>query len=104
MQTLIIQAFSPILPAIVFSAERDPHAKEFCARLLTYFLVATTFMGLGVSVLADDVLRLMADPDYWDAAIVVPWICLAFMLYGIRGLVSVRLALKRQNGMVPNSA
>ncbi len=101
IRILVINPFELISPAIVFDAERDPRAKEFYPRLLTYFLLVTAFIALGVAVLADDVLKLMADPEYWAAGAVVPWVCLAFVLYGARGLVSVGLALKRKTQWFP---
>lgn len=100
---LVVQPFSLIEPAIIFSGEEDPRAKEFYARLLTYFLLVTTLVGLGVSLVANDVLRLMTSSEYWAAGHIVPWISLASVLYGARTLVSVGLALKRQTRWFPVS-
>lgn len=103
VRILVIRPFSLIESAAVFSAERDAQAKEFYARLLTYYLLVTAFVSLGISLLAGDILRLMSDLAYWPASSLVPWVCLGSMLYGMRGLVSVGLALKRQTHWFPIS-
>jgi len=101
VQFLFVQPFSLIFPAIIFSAEKDPRAKEFYARLLTYFLLVAGFIGLEVSLLADDVIRLMAKPEYWTAGAIVPWICLALIIYGARDPAGVGLGIKRQTQWFP---
>lgn len=93
---LFVQPFGMVFPAIVFSAEHDPRAKEFYARLLTYFLLIAVFLGLVVSLLAEDIICLMAEPSYWGAGPIVPWICLAAILYGARDPAGVGLGLKRR--------
>ena len=105
IQVLIINPFSIIEPAIIFDAEHDLRAKEFYARILTYYLLITSFVGLGISALVGNVLQLIATnhSEYLAAIPIVSWICLAYVLFGARGLVSVGLGLKRQTQWFPVS-
>jgi len=101
VQILIIQPYSLAEAPAVLSAEHDPIAKKFYARLLTYYLLATIIVSLGVILLTPDFLKIMADKEYWGAAIVVPWICGASILYGMRNLVGIGLGLKRKTIWFP---
>lgn len=101
LQLVIINPFTLIRPALIFSAEKDPQAKEFYGRLLTYFLLAASFVATGIAVLADDVLRLFTPETYWTAAAIIPWICLAYIVVGANGLFSVGLELKRKTFWYP---
>jgi O-antigen/teichoic acid export membrane protein len=96
VQSFVIEPFNLVLPVTIFSAEHDLRAKDLYARLLTYYLLITGFICLIISVSASDLLRLIATPDYWPAAFLVPWMCLASILYGMRGLLGMGIALFRK--------
>ncbi len=96
VQALMISPFSMIAPASIFSAEKDGDAHLFYSRLLTYYLLFTGWAWLVVSALSPDVLRLMSKPEFREAWRPVPWIAAAVIAYGMRGLVSIGLALKRR--------
>jgi O-antigen/teichoic acid export membrane protein len=101
VQVLLIQPFKQIAPASIFSAEKDEDADLFYARLATYYLMATCFFALIVSVSAGNLLRLMSREAFWPAATIVPIMASAAIVYGIRGLISVGLFLKRRTYWFP---
>jgi O-antigen/teichoic acid export membrane protein len=105
VSVLVISPYSLIEPAIIMSAKHDPRAKDFYARLLTYYLLLTSYVGLGLSLLVGDVLQLFAsnNPAYLQAVPIVPWVSLAGILFGTRGLVYVGSYLKGHTHWVPIS-
>lgn len=101
VQVLFVQPYSLIEGPVVLSMENDVQAKKFYARLLTYYLCIGAFISIGVSLLARDVLRIMAEASYWSASTIVPWVCIGAVLYGLRGLIGVGLGLKRKTVWFP---
>ena len=51
------------------------------ARVPTYFVAALSFAGLGISMFAPEMLRLVATPEFWPAASVVPWVVIGYAFY-----------------------
>ena len=98
---LIVNPFSLISPVMIYSEEKSKDAPEFYAKLTTYFIFVGLFMSLGISALAQDVLRLMAAKPFWSAYTVAPLICLSYVVYGSRGLLSVGIGLKRKTKYFP---
>jgi O-antigen/teichoic acid export membrane protein len=86
---------------IIYSEQKSKDAPEFYAKLTTYFIFFGLFMSLGISALAQDALRIMATKPFWSAYTVVPLICLSYVVYGSRGLLSVGIGLKRKTKYFP---
>jgi O-antigen/teichoic acid export membrane protein len=55
-------------------------SERIFARIFTYFSLASFFVGLGISVLTKDVLKIISDEAYWDAHMVVPIIILSYII------------------------
>lgn len=70
-----------------FELAKRENAKELYARITTYLLLAAVVVGLGVSVMAKDALRIMTPPSYWAAAQVVPLLVLSYILSALRLVV-----------------
>jgi len=98
---LFIAPFSLIALPVAFSAEQDEKAKEFYARLLTYYFLVALGIGLAVSMSADSLLRLISNPDYWHAANIVPLINLSLIIYGARSMIGIGLNLQRKTYYFP---
>jgi O-antigen/teichoic acid export membrane protein len=57
--------------------------RHILARVCTYSTVITCQFALLVSVVAEDLLKLLLDPTYADAHRVVPWIAAAYVVLGL---------------------
>lgn len=77
-----------------FEIAKQPGAKYVFSKMLTYFTLVISFAGLTISVLIDDVLKIIATPAFQDAKIVVPLIVLSYMLFGIANFFSLGIMLK----------
>jgi O-antigen/teichoic acid export membrane protein len=82
VQELLLEPFARAFGAYRFKIMNEPDVRETLARIYLYLVCAGALMGLGVSLYASDVLRIMTAPDYWEAARLVPWIALAYLIYG----------------------
>ncbi|MBI4442272.1 MAG: lipopolysaccharide biosynthesis protein [Acidobacteria bacterium] len=90
-------AFAPI------ANERlvDEKARDSVPALGTYMLLGITFAGLGVSLLGNDIIRLLAPPSYHGAARVVPWVVLGFVFQGVYVVWSRGTWFSRRTVLVP---
>ena len=96
IQILLVQPMKLIWPPMMFAVEKTEYAHRFYSRILTYFLFVGFWAFLAVSLLSDNVLRLIANPSYWSAPTVIPLICVAYILMGIQEILNVGLAIHRR--------
>lgn len=93
---LVVQAIQLAWPAHMFAIAKRPNAERELARLLTYYLAGIGFLGLGLSVLAREVLVIMTTPQFYTAYKVVPLIVLSYVLYGVRFMTNTALETKNK--------
>jgi O-antigen/teichoic acid export membrane protein len=98
-----IQPFMQTWPTMYFPLCKDSadEGKEVLGRFLTYFLVVVGFMGLGICVFVEPLLRVMADPKFHDAVRVVPLIVLALTFSGLYRVITVGVNIKKKNIWLP---
>jgi len=75
-------------------AKRD-NAQQVFARTQTYLLMVCVFVGLSVSVMAKDLLKILAPPAFSPAAYVVPIITLSYILCSTRDIVISGIYIQR---------
>jgi len=81
---LVLTPFLNIWRPKQFEIVEEPDAKNVFATFFTYFCFVVVFLGLGLSTIIEDVIRVMADPQYHAAYQYVPVLVLAnifFMAY-----------------------
>ena len=79
--SLVTEGFGIAWPPILFSIYyKDKNAKHIYSRVLTYLTFVLSFLGLGISVLAKDVLKIMSAPEFHDAYKVVSLIVISYVL------------------------
>jgi O-antigen/teichoic acid export membrane protein len=74
----INSAWSPFYYRIF--QEQNEEAPAIVAPIITYFVLVTTFVGLVVAVLSPEIIRILAQPSYHPAQVVVPWIALSSVI------------------------
>jgi len=90
LSTFIGGPFSSIwAPKRVEIYEQRIEKDEIFARVFKYFTFALALVGLAISVLIRDVLKVIAAPEYWDAYRVVPFIILGYIFYNLYYFVDI---------------
>lgn len=79
-----------------FEIAKEEDSEQVFGRIFTWFLALITLAGLGISALAHDLVRLMADPRYWTAAEVVPLIVLANIVFTFHYHFNLGLMLEKK--------
>jgi len=94
-------AFQTAWPQFLFSNEKSPDAKTLYSKVTTYLLFVIVWVCLGVSMLAEEVIKIMAAPGFWEAYKVVPWIALSQVFLGLNLIGAVGINLKKKTGWLP---
>ena len=74
---LIGEPFNRAYGAFRFTIMKRPDAAVTQARILRYVAITVSWIGLGIAYFTSDALRLMAAPQYWDAAKLMPLLTVA---------------------------
>jgi O-antigen/teichoic acid export membrane protein len=78
-----------------FELAKKENAKSMYAKIQIYQLFVAVLVGLTVSVLAIDILRILTPQSYWAAAAVVPLIALSYVLSDMRSVLLSGILVQR---------
>jgi O-antigen/teichoic acid export membrane protein len=87
--TFVVTAFQLSWPQFLFSHRKEPSAPEVYAHMTNYYLASILFLWLGLSVYAPELIRIMATPQYYAAAMLIPIICFAMALDGMAFMFNI---------------
>jgi O-antigen/teichoic acid export membrane protein len=97
--SLAVQAIQLAWPAQMFEiAKNETDSRHKFSLILTYYMAGIGSVALFVSVLARDVLMIMSAPAFHKAYIVVPFIALSYVLYGMRFMTTIGVFTKGKTG------
>ena len=80
---LVVQAFQLAWPPVYFGQHQNPDAGLLFARASRYLLIVMGFVGVAITVFSDEILTILAPSSYSAGLVVVPWLCLANIFYGV---------------------
>jgi O-antigen/teichoic acid export membrane protein len=78
-----------------FEIAKREDGKKIQARIATYQTFISLFLGLGISVLANEVLSVLAPPSYARAERVIPILVLSYVFANVRVVVSSGVLVQR---------
>src|SRR5262249_36514563 len=91
-----MMAFQLAWPAFAYSIKDDREARRTYAYVLTYLLFATSWLSLGLSVLAPWLVRLLATEHFHRSAEAVPVLCFAAAAYSGYSVLAIGIGRTRQ--------
>jgi len=104
LNVFLMQSFFLSFAPISYKMYGQEGDKRYFSKMLTYFVFALFWAGLGLSFFGKELIKLLAlNPDYWIAYQVVPYIILAYIFSGARYVVSIGLNLKRKTKYIAYS-
>jgi O-antigen/teichoic acid export membrane protein len=80
---VFVRGFQYAWPPLAYSISSDAEAGRLYALVTTYFVLATGIVVAGVALLGRWIVRLLAAPHYFGAHAALPWLALAWTLYGL---------------------
>jgi len=93
---LFLAAFRTAWPAFAYSIEDDREAKRAYSFVLTYIVVITSWMALGLGVLAPWLVRLLTTPSFYSAERVVAPRAVAAAAFGAYIVVVIGIGRARK--------
>jgi len=90
LMMLIVSMFEFAWRPFFLNNAKDPNAKQIFSKVLTLFIIFTSFVFLIASIFIEDIVKLklpfntyLIGKPYWDGLSIVPVILFAYLLYGI---------------------
>jgi O-antigen/teichoic acid export membrane protein len=80
---VVVRGFQYAWPPLAYSIVSDVEASRLYSLVTTYFLLATGVVVTAVALLGRWIVRLLAAPHYFGAHAALPWLALAWTLYGL---------------------
>jgi O-antigen/teichoic acid export membrane protein len=80
---VFVRGFQYAWPPLAYSVEEDAKAARLYSLVSTYFVLATGVVVAAVALLGRWIVRLLAAPQYFGAHTALPWLALAWALYGL---------------------
>ena len=98
--SLVLTPFLLFWNVEMFELDKRPDRGEVFPKVLTMLSLVAVVLMFGVAVYVPEVLRVMADPTFWDAGQVVALICLAYYLYMIENHVRSALLITKHTKQI----
>ncbi len=80
---VVVRGFQYAWPPLAYSIASDVEASRLYSLVTTYFVLATGVVVAAVALLGRWIVRLLAAPQYFGAHSALPWLALAWTLYGL---------------------
>ncbi len=80
---VMVRGFQYAWPPLAYSIASDVEASRLYSLVTTYFLLATGVIVAAVALVGRWIVRLLAAPQYFSAHAALPWLALAWTLYGL---------------------
>ncbi|MBN2098746.1 MAG: oligosaccharide flippase family protein [Dehalococcoidia bacterium] len=101
-QAVIMTPFNLAWMPFMLGVSEEKNAKQIYSSTLTYLVFAGVFVVLGLSVLSEDVIHIMArDSEYYDAYKVVPLLALSYLFLGCSYALQVGIYLEKKTTTIP---
>lgn len=91
---LLVQPFQLVWFPKIFEMDKRPEGRAFFERMLTFFVVGAAWVALGLSLLGEELIALMAAPQYREAHRVIPWVAFAYVAYGAHMVSNISIYLR----------
>lgn len=93
---LVIAPFNQVWSVQMFKIAQKENSGEIFRKVFTYFSMLVITVGLAISLLSKDTIKIISNAGYWDAYKIVPIVVLAYIIYGfyIQSLVGILVEKK----------
>jgi O-antigen/teichoic acid export membrane protein len=97
---VLVRGFQYAWPPLAYSISSDAEASRLYSLVTTYFVLATGAVVAAVALVGRWIVRLLAAPQFFGAHGALPWLALAWALYGLYQVMIVitgRVRATRRN-------
>jgi O-antigen/teichoic acid export membrane protein len=101
IMALLVGAFQTAWPSMLFTIAKEEKAKDIFSRLLTYFLAVLFFIGMTISIFAPEIVLVVANEEFLEAARVVPFLTVGFICNGVYFMTAIGVQLRKKTVYLP---
>jgi O-antigen/teichoic acid export membrane protein len=94
--TLVLDPFHAIWSPLMFEADRQADRLQVFRRVFIGLVCTVFLMQLGIALASRPLIHLVAAPDYFAAADLLPWLCLAFFFFPLHTMFRIPVMLHRK--------
>lgn len=98
---LLVTPFQLAWPTVSFSLAKNKEAKKIYAKVLTYFLFVSFFVGFLITIFSKNLIPIISKTEYLKALDVIPWVAFAYVLLGVHFIIVVGLHIKNKSKYYP---
>ena len=102
LKIFIVMSVQLALTPTVFRMVDKPGIKRFLSKMMTYFTFGLMFCVLVISLYGQEVIKLFtaAEPDYWDAYLVIPFIAFGIVFGMMKDTSTYGLQIVKKTGVM----
>lgn len=97
---VVLEAFGLIWFPFVFAIANEDEARLLCRKVATYASAGFAFLTLGLALYADEIVRVMAAPEYADAARTLPIVAFGYLFWALFQVLHTTFYLRKRTGHV----
>lgn len=104
LMLLLVLAFRTAWQPFFLKIAENKDAKQVYSKVMTYFILASSFVVIGGGLLVEYVVQLPIAPgktllgkQYWDGVSIIPLILFSYMLYGVYVNLTVGIYIKHKS-------
>lgn len=101
VSVLVTAPFGQVWTVMRFSVMNDQEAEEYYSRVLTYIVLVSMFLSLGVAAVSGDGILLFGLKSYWPAATIIPLLALSMVLDSASRVLNVGTTLRKRTIYAP---
>lgn len=98
---LVTVPFSQVWTVMRFSVMKEEGAEEYYSRVLTYIVLVSMFLALGVAAVAGDGLLLFGLKSYYPAAMIIPLLAFSAVLDSAARVLNIGITLRKRTIYAP---
>lgn len=100
LESLVGEPFNRSYGAFRFSIRKQKNAADIQARVVRYLFVGLSLLGMGIAYFADNLLRVMSDPSYWPAAVILPVLLIASLFKALNYPLQTGILYEKKTGHI----
>jgi O-antigen/teichoic acid export membrane protein len=98
---LAVMPFGQVWTVMRFSVMKDERAEEYYSRVLTYIVLVSMTLALGVAAIGGDGLFLYSTRGYWPVAAILPLLAMSAVLDSASRVLNIGITIKKRTIFAP---
>jgi len=101
IMVFVMAPFLQVWSALMVPVSRKENGPEMISRVFTYVMFLYVWVGLGMSVLASEVVTMVADPKFYHAYHIIPIVVLAYLFWATANIGDTPFYVTKRTGVKP---